>query len=109
MTYTTGVWGRAFDGLTWDADKSEQCYEERGFDFDYAAKIFEGDAIEWEDHRRDYGEPRFVSVGQVDEQILAVVWTPRDNMRRIISARPASRRERERFNGDREAHQQRDS
>jgi uncharacterized DUF497 family protein len=92
-----------------DADKSERCYEERGFDFDRAAKIFEGDSLEWEDRRRDYGEPRFVTLGQVDDEILVVVWTPRDNMRRIISARPASRQERESFYGEREAHQQRDS
>lgn len=104
MAYTCQVWGRAFDGCTWDAEKSERCYDERGFDFDYAAKIFESDTIEWEDRRRDYGEPRFVTVGQVEDQILAVVWTPRDDTRRIISARPASRRERERFYGDREAH-----
>ncbi len=103
------MWDRAFDGWTWDAEKSERCYDERGFDFDYAAKIFESDTIEWEDRRRDYGEPRFVTVGQVDDQILIVVWTRRDDTRRIISARPASRQEREKFYGEREAHQQRDS
>ncbi len=109
MEYTELSVGREFAGFTWDGDKSERCYEERGFDFDHAAKIFEGDSIEWEDRRHDYGEPRFLTVGQVDNQVLAVVWTPRDNMRRMISARPASRQEREKFYGDREAHQQRGS
>jgi uncharacterized protein len=101
--------GREFDGCIWDADKSERCYAERGFDFDYAAKVFEADSIEWEDRRRDYGEPRFVTIGEVGELILVVVWTPRENMRRIISARPASRQEREKFYDHREAHEQRDS
>jgi len=44
-----------FDGFEWDEEKSARCYEERGFDFDYAAKLFDGDFIEWEDRRRDWG------------------------------------------------------
>lgn len=83
--------GPDFEGFDWDADKSERCYRERGFDFDYAALIFEGDFIQWEDRRHKYGEQRFVSVGKVEDNVLAVVWTPRDKTRRIISARPASR------------------
>jgi uncharacterized DUF497 family protein len=35
-----------FDG---DADKGERCFQERKFDFDHAAKVFEEDYIEWED------------------------------------------------------------
>ena len=86
--------GAEFGGFVWDSDKSDRCYRERGFDFEYAAAIFEGDFIEWENRRQDYGEPRFVSVGQIDNAVLAVVWTPRENLRRIISARPAARPER---------------
>jgi uncharacterized DUF497 family protein len=82
-----------FDGFIWDAGKRECCYRERGFAFEYAAGIFESDFIEWEDRRRDYGEHRFVSVGEVGDVILAVVGTPRESVRRIISARPASRSE----------------
>lgn len=71
--------------------------------------MFEGDFIEWEDHRHKYGEQRFVSVGKVEDNVLAVVWTPRDKTRRIISARPASRLERKQFYAEREAHQEEDS
>ncbi len=98
-----------FDGFEWAEEKSERCYEERGFDFAYAARLFDGDFIEWEDRRRDWGEPRIISVGEVEARILTVVWTPRGNLRRIISARPASRAEREKLYGKREAHQQRSS
>ena len=56
--------GPEFEGFIWDSDKSDRCYSERGFDFDYAARIFEGEFIEWEDCRREYGEQRFVTVGQ---------------------------------------------
>jgi len=108
MEYNPRVQGPEFDGFTWDAEKSERCYQDRGFDFEYAVQVFEGDLIEWEDRRRDFGEQRFVTVGQVDGKVLAIVWTPRSNLRRIISARPASRSERDRFNATREANRQGD-
>jgi len=95
---------REFTGFIWDAAKSERCYQERGFDFEYAAALFEGDYIEWEDRRRKYGEQRLVTVGQVQRLTMVVVWTPRDNLRRIISARPASRAEREKLYAARKAH-----
>lgn len=98
-----------FEGFEWDEEKSAHCYEDRGFDFQYAAKLFDGDFIEWEDRRRAWGEPRVVSVGEVEGRILTVVWTPRSTVRRIISARPASRSEREQLYEHRQAQQQRDS
>jgi len=79
----------------WDPAKSERNLKERGFDFAYSARIFEGDILEWEDTRRDYGEPRVVAMGEIDEEVYVVVYTPRESVRRIISARPASRRERD--------------
>jgi uncharacterized DUF497 family protein len=96
------VQGTEFGGFEWDADKSERCLAERGFDFEYVTKIFGGDFIEWPDRRRDYGEERFVTVGTVDGRDFAVVWTPRKSTRRIISARPAARSEREQLHGHRE-------
>jgi uncharacterized DUF497 family protein len=91
-----------FDGFEWDAEKSARCLSERGFDFDYVTKIFGEDFIEWTDRRREYGEERLVTVGAIDGRAFAVVWTPRGSTRRIISARPASRLEREQLHGHRE-------
>jgi uncharacterized DUF497 family protein len=46
------------------------------------------------DDRYDYGEPRSVAIGNVDDVgVLRVTWTPRGNLRRIISARRAVSRE----------------
>jgi uncharacterized protein len=70
--------------------------ERRGFDFEYAARIFEGTVLERED-RRDYDERRIVSVGQIEGDVFVVVYTWRGNRRRIISARRASRRERDAY------------
>jgi uncharacterized protein len=94
-----------FDGFEWDERKNERCKRERGFDFRFAIKIFEAEVDQVEDKRADYGEPRFIATGQVHLQdcILVVVWTPRGKAQRIISARRASKRERERFYGNRES------
>jgi uncharacterized DUF497 family protein len=78
----------------WDPAKSEATYKERGFDFAYASRIFATDWIESEDARVDYGETRIKAIGQVDRDILAVIYTIRGDTIRIISARRANRRER---------------
>ena len=81
----------------WDQAKSDRNFAERGFDFEYACEIFGDDIIEWDDTRRDYGERRVVAIGEIDEMIYVVVYTQREEVRRIISARPASRRERDAY------------
>lgn len=78
----------------WDPDKSEANYRNRGFDFAYAALIFESHTIEIDDCRHSYGERRVQVLGRVDEDILFVVYTWRGEVRRIISARFASKGER---------------
>jgi uncharacterized DUF497 family protein len=80
--------------VEWDEAKSERNFRERGFDFAYAALVFDGAVTEREDTRKDYGEPSFIVIGVVDGDHLAVVPTPREGRIRIVSARRASRRER---------------
>jgi uncharacterized DUF497 family protein len=80
----------------WDEAKSRRNAVERGFDFHFAARIFQSvDLLEYEDRRRSYGEPRTVAIGAIDAEIFAVVYTWRGPTRRIISARRANRRERD--------------
>jgi uncharacterized DUF497 family protein len=96
------------DEFEWDEEKSERCVHERGFDFAYATQVFESEgAVEWEDKRAVYGEVRYVTVGEVGDAVLAVVWTMRGRTRRIISARLASRRERKVLYANRETHEKR--
>lgn len=78
----------------WDAAKSLWTLRERGFGFDYAARIFLGPTLERQDDRRDYGEVRMQAIGQVDSDVLFVVYTDRGDARHIISARLASTQER---------------
>jgi uncharacterized DUF497 family protein len=79
----------------WDEDKSEANLRNRGFDFAYAALVFDGPILEIDDERENYGERRIQVIGRVDDDVLFVVYTWRGDVRRIISARLANRRERD--------------
>ena len=92
-----------FEGFEWNAAKSDSTYAERGLDFEAAAHVFDGGFVQHEDLRRGYGEPRFLATGEVEGVVVTVVWTPRGHLRRIISAWPASNRERREYREYREA------
>ena len=78
----------------WDDAKSVWTRRTRGFGFETAARNFQGPTLDVQDERRDYGEERMVALGAIGGEILAVVYTDRGGVRRIISARRANRRER---------------
>lgn len=64
--------------------------------FNQAKEIFKDDnIIESPDKRKDYGEERFKVIGRALDLILSVIYTKRGNVIRIISARFASKKERE--------------
>lgn len=85
----------------WDRAKSERNCQERGFGFDFAVLVFEGDTLEWPDDRRDYGEAHMRAVGEVDGIVLHVVFTDRGDIRRVISARVANKKERNQWHASR--------
>ena len=78
----------------WDEAKSQRTLFERGFGFDYAVRIFADLTLESRDDRRDYGEIRMQAIGRINNDILFVVYTDRGDVRHIISARRASKKER---------------
>ena len=90
-----------FVRFVWDPAKSERNLDERGFDFAFATPIFAGPTLEGIDTRQDYGEVRRIALGLADAILLTVVFTDRaeagDVVRRIISARVSSRRERQAY------------
>ena len=79
----------------WDGAKSKANLRERGFDFVYAARIFDNPTLEEDDDRMAYGEQRVRAIGRIENGIFVVVYTWRGPVRRIISARPANRKERD--------------
>jgi uncharacterized DUF497 family protein len=84
-------------GFEWDRAKSERNQVERGLPFELAALLFEGPVIECVDDRRGYGETRIRAIGVVAGVTLHCVYTPRREVRRIISLRYANRKERDAY------------
>lgn len=88
MNYTRSM------NFEWDEAKSEACFRERGFDFAYAARtFFDPDRLVQADTRHSYGEERYQLLGKIEQRLFVVVYTPRHDTMRIISARKANRRE----------------
>jgi uncharacterized DUF497 family protein len=74
--------------------KSNRNIEQRGFGFDFAALIFAGRVLTAVDDREDYGEVRVKAIGEIDGIVLVVIYTDREDVRWIISARLANKKER---------------
>lgn len=84
----------------WDDAKASANEVKHGVSFDVAMEVFRDPRRRVSrDDRRDYGEERFATVGAVGAIRLAVVFTMRGDIVRIISARQANRRERRLFEG----------
>ena len=80
----------------WDEAKNQANVRKHGVTFETASRIFETPVLTLRDRRKDYGEARYVSIGQLRGGALVVVaHTDRAGRTRLISARPASRRERQ--------------
>ena len=79
--------------ITCDPRKRKWTLRERGLDLHGANQVFAGPHFTREDERHDYGEPRFITVGRLDGQLVVLVWTPRGRARRIISMRHCHERE----------------
>ena len=58
------------------------------------ADVLTGATVTVEDDRQDYGEDRFITIGFLDDALVVLVWTSRDDACRIISMRKANERDR---------------
>jgi uncharacterized protein len=86
--------------IEFDPNKRNKTLVERGLDFGDADKVFAGHQFTAPDNRQDYNEPRFITVGKLNNRMVVIVWTPRGENRRIISMRKANERE-QKFYGHR--------
>jgi len=78
----------------WDEDKAASNLDKHGVSFDYASRVFlDVHRSEFEDLRFQYNERRFAVLGYIDSRLFHVVYTWRNHVCRLISARKASRRE----------------
>ncbi|WP_198362754.1 BrnT family toxin [Testudinibacter aquarius] len=77
--------------------KRDNTLQQRGLDFAQAKQVFSGHHFTAEDSRQDYGEIRYITIGMLAERLVVIVWTWRNQKRRIISMRKANEREQQRF------------
>jgi uncharacterized DUF497 family protein len=67
--------------------------EKHGLNFEDAELIFASKTITFQDDRENYGEERFITLGELKNRVVVVVHTQRDLVTRIISMRKANERE----------------
>lgn len=83
--------------FSWDERKREWVLAERGIDFLLIAfALFDGRPLLTVPTPRD-DEERFLSIGLIEGKFLAVIWTWRDGVMRIITAMRARGAEEEQY------------
>ncbi|TKR56267.1 BrnT family toxin [Allopusillimonas ginsengisoli] len=83
--------------VTYDLVKRANTLKARGLDMHRASEVFAGLNFTLRDERISYSEPRFITIGVLDERMVVLVWTPRGEARRIISMRKANDREQAKY------------
>ena len=83
--------------VTYDPEKRERTFQERGLDFEDAGVVFSGLTLEVEDTRKDYGEVRIICYGLLAGRMVVVGYTPRGADRHVFSMRKANAREQARI------------
>ena len=79
---------------TWDEGKNKANRRKHGIDFADAPMIFDLPMVTFLDHRKEYGEDRWVGIGWLSDFLAVVVFTEPDSETvRIISVRKAHRHE----------------
>lgn len=82
----------SFETFEWDGRKRRSNIERHGIDFRDLAAFFDGPLLAERSDRAS--EVRWLAIGILDERVIGVVYTQRNEACRIISARPARRKER---------------
>ena len=82
-----------------DAAKQTSNLRKHGIDLNDAAYVFlDAKRLDLPDTRKDYGEKHRICVGLVLDRIWVVAYTQRADAIRLISARKANEREKNRYN-----------
>ena len=89
------------DEFEWDDDKAALNWRNHAVSFEMARGAFrDAFAVEWVDQRHGGYEERFNLLAVVEERLLHVTYTTRDDRIRIISARKAEPHERRRYHNE---------
>jgi uncharacterized DUF497 family protein len=84
--------------LEWDAAKAHLNEKKHGVPFVFAGRVFKDrNRVEKADPKHSIVEARYLVIGAVEGAILSVTFTRRGRIIRLISARAASRKERQEY------------
>ena len=81
--------------ISYDPNKRAKILNEREIDIADAGQVFEGFHLTRRDDAHSDAETRYISVGQLGDTVVNIVWTEREDSRRIVTMRKANGKERE--------------
>jgi hypothetical protein len=81
----------------WDEEKRLANWRKHGIDFTDVENVFADEVYTIVDDRFDYGEIRYLSLGLLFGEIIAISHTETDEIIRFISARKAEKHEQETY------------
>ncbi len=79
--------------IEFDPSKDAINNEKHGLSLSNATELEWEDLLTKEDNRSEYDEIRVIGYAPIDNRLYCVVYTDRNNIRRIISLRKANKRE----------------
>jgi hypothetical protein len=83
--------------ISYDPAKNARNIRERNLSFELVRDFDWSTAYMLADARRDYGEPRFQALGEIEGRLYMLVFTPRGDDLHVISLRKANPREINRY------------
>jgi uncharacterized protein len=86
----------------WDPEKAAGNLRKHGISFEEVKQVFSDPLfLTFADLDHSFEERRFVMIGELrDGRLVVVSYTDRDQITRIISARPATRQERKTYESE---------
>jgi uncharacterized DUF497 family protein len=78
----------------WDPRKAAANQRKHGVNFGIVENFDWDTVLILLDDRRDYGEPRWLAIGMINQRLYSLAFTIRGNRIRLISLRAAGRKER---------------
>lgn len=83
--------------IEWDEEKRGVNLRKHGIDFADVENVFDNEVYTIIDDRFDYGEIRYLSLGLLFGEVIAISHTETDEIIRFISARKAEKHEQETY------------
>ena len=80
----------------WDEEKRQNNIGKHGIDFFRAKEIWRGPVLEMRSNQI-HNEDRYIAIGTIEGIVIAVVYTWRGPIKRLISARKARKNEKENY------------